>query len=83
MLPTDDITADQDIELDVDSPDEIVAEPDVEAAIPADLDPVLEKELQAALVEDEEETPIRKPMIPTSLIERELTPDDLFDDGSI
>lgn len=48
---------------------------------PADLDPEIEQEIKRVIVEEE---PVKKaPMLPETLINKELEPDDLFDAGSI
>lgn len=88
MLPPEDSTQEQELDLDADSSDDIeethADEPDANSAAAPELDPSLEKELRAVLVEEEEvpKTPGVK-QVSTNLIDRPLTPEDLFDDGSI
>jgi hypothetical protein len=83
----------EDNALDIDEEEtpasEVIVEPDAEPAAPTpELSPEIEEEIKRALVTDEiddqGDTPKAKThQIPVSLIESELTVDDLFDEGSI
>lgn len=87
---------DPELEKDLDVPEDEVVDAD---ALPIadeaeggvaepDIDPVVEEEIKRALVPEEVDTDGEVPkakthQIPQSLIDRDLTTDDLFDEGSI
>jgi len=92
--PTDDEELDlpdEDVQDDVIVPEEAVILADEEPAVAVpELDPEIEAEISRALVNDEleetngDEAPKAKThQIPQSLIDKELEPDDLIDEGSI